>query len=135
MWVAKILCFDVQIIPSCNLVLHVVRRHSWASSLAHAKQYIFKFAFVCGRDKCSQTLGRITSALNYYLKDLNIEYSKVLIKVHHHIEDNTWFINDKPNKVIWNSWYNCVFLELLSAWFLSRCNIQYKSWMLRPPSN
>ncbi len=40
------------------------------------KQFVRKFAFVWGKDKCSQTLGRITITLTYYLKDLNVEYSK-----------------------------------------------------------
>jgi hypothetical protein len=40
------------------------------------RQFICKFVFVWGKERCSQMLGRITPTLIYYFKDLNIMYLK-----------------------------------------------------------
>jgi len=89
------------------------------------KQFICKFTFVWGRNKCSQTLGRITPTLTIILRICTLS---ILSFSQGSSSYKGPFIDDRPNKAIWNPWYNCVFLELLRGQLLSRCNIQYKSW-------
>ncbi len=88
------------------------------------RQFICKFVFVWVKERCSQMLGRITPTLIYYLKDLNITYLEFYSMFHHHIEDHVLLINDKPNKAICNSHYNCVFLESFKGQHLTKSNIQ-----------
>jgi len=74
-------------------------------------QCIHKFVFVWGQEKCFQRLGKITSTLGYYLKDLSIVYLKFGSRFRLLIEDHRFIIDDELNKVIINSQYNRIFLE------------------------
>lgn len=93
------------------MVLHVVRGHSWTSFLLMPNQFIHKFVFVWGQQKCFQRLGKTTSTLGYYLTDLSIVYLKFGSRFRLLIEDHRFIIDDEPNKVIINSQYNRIFLE------------------------
>jgi len=105
------------------LVLHVVRGHSWTSFLFMPNQFIHKFVFVQGQEKCFERLGRITSTLGYYLKDLSIVHLKFGSRFHLLIEDHRFIIDDEPNKVIINSQYNQIFFEAFNEQ-MSISNIQ-----------
>jgi hypothetical protein len=74
-------------------------------------QFIHKFVFVWGQEKCFERLGRIIPTLVYYLKDLSIVYLKFGSRFHFSIDDHRFIIDDEPNKVIINSQYNQIFLE------------------------
>jgi hypothetical protein len=55
--VVAILCFNIQRIPNCNLVWHVVRGHSRTSSVDHAKAIYMQVCFCLGEREMFPNVG------------------------------------------------------------------------------
>jgi hypothetical protein len=73
------------------------------------KNFVDWFVFIYECEQCSKTIGQISLKSHYYLKDLKRVYYGYR-GMPYGKEDQTLFIDDEPNKVLWNSKWTNIFL-------------------------
>jgi hypothetical protein len=83
------------------------------------ESFLDQFVFIWGREQCSKTFGEISPESHCYLKDLKHVYY-VCHGKDYGKEDQTLLIDDEPNKVLWNSKWTNIFLELFRGQMLSK---------------
>ncbi len=88
------------------------------------KNLLDLFVFIWGREQCSKTCGEISFESHYYLMDLKRVYYACR-GLPYGKGDQTFLINNEPNKALQNLNWGVLYLESLKGQMLSNNKVQW----------